>query len=373
MGNVCCTGRGNFILKERENNFQINSKNKPLEDPEKTQNPFFERLNFKQISELQRLKIKKLDQFEKNQKPTPKHSADYDSTIGNEVVEKSNTLQVLSYKSEEATELDYNLILTEDLTKDQKLQITSVLDRYKYLITENEQEIVDGLINVSKRGENLMMMITTHAIYLLDSKDYCTVINRVRLEDLILIVLSKTKDTLLFVVKNLKDNFYVNCEDIENLLKGLQQVSYDAFQQYLPWITVNTSEEVYKMQSSMPIETETLLSDEHIAIIKSIVEHGNIGETKLLTEYCPNNGKSKIMNLHFIMTDQAIYTLDSSYGFKNRFMLAEIEKIIVDKENNYVIIYEPDGAHEFSLPLKVTAKIKKAASQCGKRILILYR
>ena len=75
-----------------------------------------------------------------------------------------------------------------------------------------------------------------------------------------------------------------------------------------------------------------------------------------------------MMNVHFILTDQAVYSLDSRYGFKNRISLRNIEKITTNRKDKYLNIYENNGVYEFSMPLEIKNRIEEAALKIGNDI-----
>ena len=106
-------------------------------------------------------------------------------------------------------------------------------------------------------------------------------------------------------------------------------------------------------------------------LLVPIIENGEIGETRLVLESCMNSGASKMMNIYFLLTDLAVYTLDSSYSFLTRFLLRNIEKIEISYKDENVLIHEIENIHEFSLPVSLTEKIKEAAWKLGNKSLVI--
>ena len=367
MGNVCCTGRShqstnNTKLVSELQTSSASNPSKPKNPAKKASKDFSKKLTSGQVLELENLKF-----FNKNNEKLSEKSSD---SVEENSLEKLNTVNVFSNRSETVFGLNYNLIMPEELTKAQQNQILSVLDNYKNFLKENDQEVVDGFVYVFQDDQKMIMMITTHAFYLLSIDNFMNVIKRTTLEDIILIVLSKNKEILLFVLKTLKD-FCLTCEYTTDLVKALQQVTFEAFNQYIPWITKETDEEVRKLQNNLKIEDKAILSDENLAITKAIIENGEIGETRLVLESCMNSGASKMMNIYFLLTDLAVYTLDSSYSFLTRFLLRNIEKIEISYKDENVLIHEIENIHEFSLPVSLTEKIKEAAWKLGNKSLVI--
>ena len=124
------------------------------------------------------------------------------------------------------------------------------------------------------------------------------------------------------------------------------------------------------MKNNVVLDNRSMFSDENLAIIKLIVENGCIGEIKIINESFIDNKDTRALNAHFILTDQAIYLADSSYGFKKRISLANIEKISINSKDKFVIIFDNTGIHEFSIPLDISNQIKETAWILEKNIII---
>ena len=371
MGNVCCTGRSHPSPQESDDLSRKISNPPSTSGRSRPQESEKGSTSTKTTPKtLQSLEIAQLNPTDSNPlQSLPEKPLSVDSEV--DYAERANTVNFLSNRTEARETLEYSLLMPEDLSKLQQTQILSVLDNYKSNLSAGDQEEVDGFVYVEESKKQHMMMISTHAVYLLKPEDISKVEKRVQLENIPLLVISKTKDTILFVVKNSSEDFVVCCENFENLLKSLQQVSFEAFGQYIPWITAQNAVETFALLRKVNVNTTDLLNDEHLAIVKAIVEHGCIGETKLLVESCRNCGESKLMNVYFVMTDQAIYTLDSSYGFKHRIDLRSIEKLSINQKSGYLVIYESLGIHEYSLPLTISKSIQESARKLGKNIQII--
>lgn len=355
MGNVCCSGRNHQSSNDSQNNGLI--KNAPVETSQSEN----------RIKKAPSPNVLEIAQINPEDLQISIEDPDLEPEI--DYVERANTVNFLSNRTEIDQNLEYSLIMPEDLSKIQQTQVLSVLDNYKSLLSPDDQEQVDGFVYVTESQKNYLMMVSTHAIYLLNPDNVSLVESRTKLEDISLIVISKNYDVLLFVVKNSSEDFVVQCENMEGLVKSLQQVTVEAFGQYLPWITVEKAEDVHGMVNTVKVEGNLLLKDEHLAIVKAIVENGNIGETVMVKEMCTNSGESKLMNVNFVLTDQAIYILDSSYGFKKRISLLDIEKLAINKDS-YLVIYEILGIHEFSLPQHFSDSIKQACAIKGNLVRI---
>lgn len=68
--------------------------------------------------------------------------------------------------------LEYYLLEAKDLDKTQQAQVLQILDIYQRDITEEETEELDGVLeDVQMNGSLITVMLTTHAVYLLNSHD----------------------------------------------------------------------------------------------------------------------------------------------------------------------------------------------------------
>ena len=376
MGNVCCSRRAHSSINYNENNQDLQKVSEIILTEKKeveVNNPInINKESYEQkTSDGEVLEIKEINL---ENKPILSRRSLRDNPINEEMLNNdiglSDKLNTANFRSVVKESLEYTLIMPEDLTKPQQNQILMILDKYKSLIQEDDQEEVDGFLYVEENKKKLMIMITTHAIYVLKPEDFSLIVRRVKLEDIFLIVLTKSKNELLFVIRGSKEDFLISSDNMENLLKSIQQVSYEAFNQYLPWINAENSAELEKMKNNVVLDNRSMFSDENLAIIKLIVENGCIGEIKIINESFIDNKDTRALNAHFILTDQAIYLADSSYGFKKRISLANIEKISINSKDKFVIIFDNTGIHEFSIPLDISNQIKETAWILEKNIII---
>ena len=240
MGNVCCSRRAHSSINYNENNQDLQKVSEIILTEKKeveVNNPInINKESYEQkTSDGEVLEIKEINL---ENKPILSRRSLRDNPINEEMLNNdiglSDKLNTANFRSVVKESLEYTLIMPEDLTKPQQNQILMILDKYKSLIQEDDQEEVDGFLYVEENKKKLMIMITTHAIYVLKPEDFSLIVRRVKLEDIFLIVLTKSKNELLFVIRGSKEDFLISSDNMENLLKSIQQVSYEAFNQYLP-------------------------------------------------------------------------------------------------------------------------------------------
>ena len=276
-----------------------------------------------------------------------------------------------SHKSEYLEGLEYNLVLPESLSKLQQTQIISTLDKYRELIPSEEDEQVDGLASVIENNKKKMIMITTHAAYLLSFEDYSIVERRVMLEDIFGLIISRKKDGFVIGVKvNYTENIIIKSEFVEDIVKALQQLNFEAFNVFFPWVTHENSSDFTKFLHSKEFIAKDLQSQENLAVLKAIVQKGNVGETKILVEKCSSSSENKEKDTNFVLTDEAVYSLDLFFNFVFCFSLKKIDKIVFNKKEEYAVIYEQDGVHIFRISLEVCEKIKEEARKVENKIKI---
>lgn len=369
MGNSCCTGR----LHQQKTDLTKNSKtNLPLELPfsnlnQKSQNNAFTNIFENSLSQEKIIKSQPNISFPKDtDSDLILCSIDEESDY-----KKLNTINYFSHRSEINEGLNYTLINPEDLTKPQQKKILECLDRFKYSLGTDEIEEVDGFAYIEENKKNYMMMITTHALYLLKPEDLSLASKRVILEDVAILVISKNKDTLLVANRVSKADFCVACDNVENIVKSIQQVSNEAFGQYVPWIVCDNGSDVLSMLYNVNIDEKKFFNEQHLAILKVIVEHGDVGESEILVEntsYCKDD---QMINGIFVVTESGVYEVNTSYMFVKRIYLKDIDKIVYSNSGSCMAIYEDLDIHEYNLRIGVCEKIRQAASECGKIIKVV--
>ncbi|OMJ96347.1 hypothetical protein SteCoe_86 [Stentor coeruleus] len=369
MGNSCCTGR----LHQKKLDLTKNSKvSLPLELPFSNINQNSQNKASTNIFENS-LSLEKIPKTQPNVsflKETDSdlilYSIDEESDY-----KKLNTVNYFSHRSEINEGLNYTLINPEDLSKPQQKKILECLDRFNYSLGTGEIEEVDGFAYIEENKKNHMMMITTHAIYLLKPEDLSLVSKRVILEDVTILVISKNKDTLLIANRVNKADFCISCDNIDNIVKSIQQVSNEAFGQYVPWIVCEKGSDVLSMLYNVNIDEKKLFNEQHLAILKIIVEHGDIGENEILVENTCSKRDGQMINGIFVVTESAIYHVDTSYAFVKRIDLKNIDKIVYTNRENCMAIYEDLDISEYNLKIGVCEKVRQAASECRKMIKVV--
>ena len=282
-----------------------------------------------------------------------------------------NPAVVFSNRSEMHEGLEYNLTAPTDLSKIQQNQIISALDKYHSLLKDEEEEQVDGLAPIIEKNKKFMVMLTTIAIYIVNADNLSIVEKRIRIEDFQILVISKLRDSFLIGVKiDYLENILIKSEFVEDLLKGIQQIYFEGFGNYLPWINKGSYSDLGKLIKNKNLIGEFDDTEMNSAFIKIATENGNIGEIKVLMENCSDSAEKKNKNVFFLMTDNAVYTLDDNYTLKNKFLLNKIEKVSINKKNQYLVIYEEGGVHMFTLPIKYSESIKQYASKIGNKIKV---
>jgi hypothetical protein len=362
MGNVCCIGRSQALKKPESIEVPQDSKKKVKKSEKKPSDKppiSTKKNNWQSALGLQTSPM-----------PEEESSLVYSSDSGPELdyKDEKNAEKVFSRKSEIEEGLDCNLIFLDSLSKLQQTQIKAALNEYKSLIPEYEQEQVEGLLNLTDQ-KNKTMMLTTHAIYILNSEDYSIVNKRVIIADIFVLVISKLKDAVLIgTTTEHSENILIVSDKVQDALKAIQQIYYEAVEEYLPWVTEPTSDGFSQKLTEKNLSQGV---NKNLWAYKVIVEYGDIGETIILVNKCSGTANPTERNLYFIMTDESIYTLDVSYKYKTKFSLTSIEKITINKKNEYIVIYEDAGVHIFTLPLSYTDIIKQECMKLGNKINII--
>jgi hypothetical protein len=268
---------------------------------------------------------------------------------------KFDTVQFFSQRSSPENGLDYSLITAEDLSRSQQQEILKVLDTFKFLLDPDEQEMVDGLLKVTSI-EEYFLMITTHALYLLDLLDLSQVFKRFKLEDLSYLVLTKTMKSVYLIGNSIKTVFSLSTHDMKNLILSIQQVSFEAFAQYLPWVVVD---DFGRLDEYLVKVELNLLSEENLAVTKVFVEHGDIGEVALVVQKCSESGKNRMMNLVLLVSNRAVYMLNSSFQFVEKILLAAQVNVRFNGRNSVLTVSGHGQSFDFVVELELAEKVQR--------------
>lgn len=338
MGNVCCIGRTHQ---------QVPSVHNP-------QSPVKSSKKLKQLTEIKTTSSPK----ESNPNLNPTFSEDsesiHQSSHHSDELQNYNTVKIFSNRSEAHNTLKYSIITPEDLSPDQQKQVIKALDKYKDLLAPDEQEMVDGFFHV-QTDSSYLMMITTYALYLLNPVDLSDVNMRVELEQISYIILTKTKEFVGFVEKSVKNLIKIKSEDIEDLVKSVQQVNFEAFNQYLPWVVVEAIDKV----RDQDVDKKTLMAERNLSICKVIVEHGNIGESVKIIEKCNNSGQNRIMTVFLVLTEECLYMLDSSLGFLDLILFRDVQEVAYKEKENLLEVKGKGKNFGFVVDAEMARKVKE--------------
>lgn len=377
MGNTCCTGR---LLKTplatTPSEKLSNIKTKPPQVKTKKNNKGKGKI---QLLANGSKRPSWQDELANGKIPSGKGQMDENSLVySSDSSEKSiaddrvSPANLVSVQSDMPSVLDYNLIMAEDLSKLQQNQILSALDSFSSLLLDDETESVDGLAGVIDKNKKMMLMLTTQAIYFLNADDLSLVERRVRIEHCVFLVISQKKDSFLIVVSgNSSENLLIRSDSVVDLLKAIQQLSLETRDKYLPWVTHENSSTFPKLILDKTLIQDLDNSDEHYGMIIAVVEHGNIGEVKIAIERCSDTFDGKEKNIIFVMTNEAIYTLDKKCMFKNRFLISLVEKISISQKEKYLVLYEEGGVHVFAIDISYAEKIQTASRKVGNMFKIV--
>lgn len=260
------------------------------------------------------------------------------------------TLNFMSNRSELDTGLEYSIIQAESLTKSQQNQISSLLDRYTDMVSDDDEEIVDGLGNITILNDKKIILITTQALYILNPDDYSLVDKRVVLEELTLLVFNKNKEQVFIELKSdYLQNLIFQCDILQDILRSIQQVNYEAFAQYIPWIFDSKIEDLYDLINDKNISKENFYTKDRMNVFKAIVENGNVGENPLVVQKAKDKIGDDGNEVVILITDNAVYTLDREYEFKKRVLFASVEKIDVNKKDRFLVFYCIEGVYVFCI------------------------
>ena len=269
--------------------------------------------------------------------------------------------------NDSASGLVYDLLLPKDFSKPQQLQIIAALDSFKSTVPEDEQESVDSLAQVTENGRSKMMMITTHSIFILDPENFSQVDRRVQLEDLDVFVLTKKQDQCLLIVQQeYLENLLFASNKLDDILLAVQQVNYEAFEQYLPWSVLESDGDLKKLALSKKTWPRELKSYQNLSVFKVIVENGKIGELKIAFEQSSCDSDSRVV--FFMLTDLAVYSLDKDYRLVARIQLRSIDKVVENKKNKILVVYYDGGVATFNRVLHVKKKIQQESEKLGKKV-----
>jgi hypothetical protein len=383
MGNPCCSGRAHALKQQDSLSSQLDIldsspkslKKKPSKLKKKSKQ------SLKPSKKIENWK----DQLDFN-KPSPVNPSndleDYESereassmnySESNERAPSKATPQQferLTYESELSECLKYDLLIPKNLSRAQQLQILSALDQYKEALPEDEQENVDGLAEIIEKGKSKFLMITTHALYVLSSDNFSLVERRILLEDLELVVINKKKDqSLLLVRQDYLENLVFASGKIVDVILSVQQVNFEAFEEYLPWAVYDNPNDLDKLSEQKNMWPKELKSNENLRIFKVIIENGEFPETKVVFEKTSSDTDPLVG--FFMMTDLAIYTLGKDYSFLNRVDLMTIDKLIENKKNKMLVIYHDAGVNTFISLSNISQKIQKEAEKLSKTVKIV--
>ncbi|OMJ76412.1 hypothetical protein SteCoe_24245 [Stentor coeruleus] len=356
MGNTCCLGRSHpqqsrlpDVKPSVKESHSKSAKNKKKSTPKpakvlKQAKTLVKKQTWQEVADFQPQKtVHVIEDSSLNYSSS-------NSSSKSEAKREIKTLNFMSNRSELNTGLDYSIIQAESLSKSQQNQISSLLDRYADMVSEDDEEIVDGLGNIIILNDKKTILITTQALYILNPDDYSIVDKRIILEELTLLIFNKNKNQILIELKSeYLQNLIFQCDILQDILRSIQQVNFEAFAQYIPWIYDNKIEELYDLINEKGISKENLYTKDKLNVFKAIAENGNIGENVLIVQKAKDKIEDYAEEIVILISEIAVYILDGGYGFKKRVLFASVEKIVVNKKDKFFVFYCVEGVYVFCM------------------------
>ena len=170
-------------------------------------------------------------------------------------------------------------------------------------------------------------MLSTQAVYVIDFNNFSSVIRRVLLENIEILLFTKSKDSMLIKIK--KDSFgdiFFTSSKIDDIIKSLQQLKNEKTMNYIPWVVVNKISELLKVMN----KTHTIQPVIHdFNLIKIVVEYGTIGESLIIIKKCEVNSLSH----YLFITDLSIYLLDFNHSLSEKILVSQVTQVKTNTTN----------------------------------------
>ncbi|CAG9333060.1 unnamed protein product [Blepharisma stoltei] len=283
---------------------------------------------------------------------------------------------------ESSEELEYFLEQAKSLPQADRKKILTLLNIYKSEIPEDQEEVFDGFADIvlhesSNYTKEMRLLLTSHAIYIVSSKDISSLNRRINLLNISLISTEKSLTNAIFhlVKSELQGDLWISCSNLIEVIKGVESVYQHLMRRYVPILknpSLGNLKSKFNSMSQMTIQSN--LADEMIKFSNAIIGDGRIGEnivfhrkTRRLT-----NRRAEL-DCIALLTDMALYCLNVEYKIESRLELKDIKEVTLSESMDQVIIQRANGDEElWVLPSKFVTELEKAiAGTKQKRLTVV--
>lgn len=242
--------------------------------------------------------------------------------------------------------LYYSLDDMSKLTKEQQRIVLGFFRQYEEEGSHGSDEQLDGVVAVQQKTQSgqidAVLLLSTHAVYILDPSVFHIVQRRIRLDNILLLGLNRSRTDLILHISSsdLMGDIWLCCKDINNLLKAFQVLSRNLTSSYIPAYTVNTTEELSNHYNSMlTTHIYSYRAPEILSITSVLCKEGLIGENILLYQKSTRITRSRgFEECIAVLTDYSLYSLRLDYEFIDKIGLQYMRGVcVVDKCDRVII------------------------------------
>jgi len=272
---------------------------------------------------------------------------------------------VIEDSRDEGLSLDYSLEQGSDCSQVQQKLLLSVL---------GQDEALDGLTSLSvlggsAAGELLVLALTSKRVLLLSAFNYAEVRWEMLLGELKLLCVS-TDRTLVALVyrregKELEHTVLSSCAHLEDLLKALVAVCYDACGHCLPSISLPTLEAILAYLRHLSwTGLNDLTSPASEKVFRLFATQGMIGEIQQVQVQAVRKTDSGEDSVELVVSDKAMYVKVVGSEQVERLPL---ERLVVRSLDSGRLSVVTDTEQVFTLPSRQSQMMEQTIAACRHR------
>lgn len=252
--------------------------------------------------------------------------------------------------------LAYSLPRFESLRQSQQYKILEILASYSYIVAcLGQTETVRGVckVDIHSTGyftDAVLMVITTHAVYILDSEDLL-VGGRNTYQDIQLIGIAKDNSSCILhiIKKNLNSDIWLNSGRTDHIIRCIQVSAKESTGNYVPFYSVPNENALEKRFNRLkPTFIQKFQIPEMRAVMELLCKEGYMGDNVICMKR--TNRVTHLFgdqDIIAVLTEKILYALRLDYSILQKIKLNLIDVIYRIEDNGRVLI--PDGHTENSI------------------------
>ena len=268
---------------------------------------------------------------------------------------KNQASEELDMKESFIEELEYDLIEAVDLSQQDQNSILKLFTQFSNEIPPGDEELYEGYIvarvhESETYSEERALVVSTHAVYILKENDLSYMHRRLRLENILIVILeARLGEMIVHVSSNeLLGDLWIASKQIEDLHNCLQTMFKYLNKRYIPTQTLQDKLFRDKFNKVPQAMLQSLLSEENLQANNVIVQEGKIGENVLFNKKAKWVDGGEIKDCRAVLTSKALYCLGVEFEFLSRMDLKlvkgarineNVDKVVIEKSNGEEILW----------------------------------